>query len=484
MISQDEYNVVKQTNRYLHIKINLLNYNFQIVDELSGTLVGDPTFTINADSDMRRACAFTIVPTDSSFDIKNGNKIWMDKYVKIYLGIENNRTNEITYSDQGIYMIHNPNSVYSATNNTVTIQGIDLMAKLTGLRNGNLEGIPYIIEQGTNVKEAVIACLKEAGFNRYVVEEYEIETPYEIKVDIGGTVYNLLTELRDFLPNYQMYFDNDGVFRFEQIPSGENEQIFIDDDIWNRVLIDYSKSIDFTTLKNYIEVFGKTHDIENFGNTAEIEENIYKIQVEGITSLRTYLKIGFIINQPISNPYLKVNDYNAYPILNEDGSYPELEEGEQYYVVKFIEYEDSTEENINGYFQFMGNVQPHAIAKEENPESPFYINGRLGIIRIVLSGGEYDNIYTDKLAQERANWELYTRCKLQDSITLNCLPIYWIDVNKVISITLPNKQGDEETALYIIKSVNTTYGITGVQSIQCMKYYPYYSNYVMNLKGE
>lgn len=484
IITQDEYNVVKQTNRYLHMKINLLNYKFQIVDELSGTLVGDPTFTINSDSDMRRTCAFSLVPTDSSFDIKNGNKVWMDKYVQIYIGIENSRTDDITYSNQGIYMVHNPNSIYSATNNTITIQGIDLMAKLTGLRNGNLEGLPYLIEQGSSVREAVIACLKEAGFDRYVVEEYEITTPYEIKVDVGGTVYNILTELRDILPNYQMYFDVDGIFHFEQIPSGNNEQIFIDDDIWSRVLIDYSKSIDFTTVKNYIEVFGKTHDITNFGNTAEIEENIYKITIEGLLNLRDYVKIGFITTEPLLNPMLKVNEYNAYPILNEDGTVPELAEGEQYYVVKFKEYEDSTDEELKGYFEFMGNVQPYAIAKEENPDSPFYINGRLGIIRIVLSGGEYDNIYTDALAQERANWELYTRCKLQDSITLNCLPIYWIEVNKVISITLPNKQGDEETNLYIIKSVNTTYGVTGVQSIQCMRYYPYYSNYIRNLKGE
>lgn len=572
IITQDEYNVVKQTNRYLHMKINLLNYKFQIVDELSGTLVGDPTFTVNADSDMRRTCAFSLVPIDSSFDIKNGNKVWMDKYVQIYIGIENSRTDDITYSNQGIYMVHNPNSTYSATNNTITIQGIDLMAKLTGLRNGNLEGLPYLIEQGSNVREAVIACLKEAGFDRYVVEEYEITTPYEIRVDVGGTVYNILTELRDILPNYQMYFDVDGIFHFEQIPSGNNEQIFIDDDIWNRVLIDYSKSIDFTTVKNYIEVFGKTHDITNFGGTATINDDTYEIKIESLTELRDYLKVGFITDKKITNPKLKINDFNSYPIKKENGEEPEFSDsGESdYYVVKFIEDEDlfeiknenqlddeytgellvtidigtyllkiegideltdgmeikfvtpkagndillqpklkineldeiiiSTNKSLKdnteytviyrkgdeskNYFQFLGNVQPHAIAQEENPESPFYVNGRLGIIRIVLSGGEYDNIYTNDLAQERANWELYTRCKLQDSITLNCLPIYWAEVNKVISITLPNKQGNEETNLYIIKSINTIYGVTGVQSIQCMRYYPYYSNYIRNLKGE
>lgn len=574
IISQDEYNVVKQTSRYLHMKINLLNYNFQIVDELSGTLVGDPTFTVNADSDMRRTCAFSLVPTNSSFDIKNGNKVWMDKYVKIYMGIENNRTDEITYSNVGIYMVHNPNSVYSATNNTITIQGIDLMAKLTGLRNGNLEGLPYLIPQNSSVKEAVIACLKEAGFNRYIVEEYEITTPYEIKIDTGGTVYNILTELRDILPNYQMYFDVDGIFHFEQIPSGKDEQIFIDDDIWNRVLIDYSKSVDFTSVKNVIEVFGKTHDVNNFGGVATINEDgdTYEIKIDSLNELRNYLKIGFTTDKYLKNPKLKINDLNPYPIKKENGTEPEFSmSGESdYYVVKFSEDEnffeikeekilqedyqgnllatidigtyvinneeiteltdgmivkfvtpktgnsillqpklkindleeakissikslkDNTEYTVvykkgdesKNYFEFLGTVQSYGLAKEENPDSPFYVKGRLGEIRIVLLGGEYDNIYTNDLAKERANWELYTRCKLKDSITLNCLPIYWAEVNKVISITLPNKQGNEETNLYIIKSINTTYGVTGIQSIQCMRYYPYYSNYVKNMKGE
>ena len=474
IITQDEYNVVKQTNRYLYIKINLLNYNFQVVDELSGNLIGTPTFSINSDSDIRRTCSFSLIPTNASFDIKNGNKIWMDKYVQIYLGIKDNKTNNIVYSNEGIYLVHNPNTTYSIDNNTITIQGIDLMSKLTGLRNGNLEGIPYIIPENSNVRSAIIACLKIAGFNNYIIEDYPINTPYEIKIDLGGTIYDILKELRDLLPNFQMYFDVDGIFHFEKIPSGTNEQIFIDDDIWNFVLIDYSRSNDFSNIKNVIEVFGKTHEISNFGETATIEGNIYKIKVDSISKLRDYIKIGFISTEPLENPFLQINEYKAFPILTESGVAPILEGGEQYYVVKFKEYSNSTEENIDGYFEFMGNVQPYAIAKEDNPDSPFYIDGNLGEIRIVLSGGEYDNIYTDYLAQERANWELYTRCKLQDSVTLSCIPIYWIDVNKVISITLPNKQGNEETNLYIIKNVSTTYGTNGIQTIECMRYYPYY----------
>jgi hypothetical protein len=55
------------------------------------------------------------------------------------------------------------------------------------------------------------------------------------------------------------------------------------------------------------------------------------------------------------------------------------------------------------------------------------------------------------------------------------VPVYWLDVNWVISITLPNKQtGIEEKEYYIIKKIDTTLGVNGTQNITLMKYYPFY----------
>ena len=216
---------------------------------------------------------------------------------------------------------------------------------------------------------------------------------------LGSTAYNMVSQLRDINANYQTYFDQDGIFWFNKIPSGYNEQIRVDDDIWEKVLISYKKSADFESVKNVIEVFGKTQD---------------------------------------------------------DGQ------------------------------------TPYGIAVDNNASSPFYAgsyNASTGKwskeIRIVLSGGEYDNIYPlrdtqgnitnlNSLAQQRANYELYIRCRLQDQIELTCVPIYWLDVNWLIRITLPNKQGTPVTEQYIIKKVNTTLGVSGTQSITAMKYYPAY----------
>ena len=575
MPTQLEYNLSKQNTRIKYFKIVLLNYRFQNVGELTGDTIESPSFAIDANSDIRRTCSITFTPRDSSFDISQGNKIWLDKYVQVFVGQKDMRTNKIEYTNMGIYLINNPQRVYSVTDNTLTIQGIDLMAKLTGLRNGNLQGIPYLIPQGSNVRVAIIACLEIAGFTKYVVDECEIDVPNDIKVDVGGTIYQLLVKLRDILPNYQMYFDVDGVFHYNLIPSGHNEQIMVDDDIWSVNLIDYQKSTDFESLKNSIEVFGKTHDIKNYGGQATVEKDTYKISLSGISKLNRNTKIGFNTSVDLgSTKKLSVtmsknkidNSGNVttetktetYPIRTEKGVVPTFKDENTYYVVKFVygidhweftnvqqvenpnravindntyiitdssisdytdgmtytfrtpmtgcenvympyfqinslkkieihntvklrndttytlKYFEASEYDQEKYFQFMGEVTPYAQIKEDNPYSPYYVGGSVGEIRIVLSGGEYDNIYTSDLAFERAKWELYQRCRLLDNVTLNCVPIYWLDVNWLVEITLPNKYGTKEKELYIIKSININGGLSSTQSITLMRYLPFY----------
>lgn len=465
MPTQQQFNTSNQASREIDIRVFLLNYQFQMVDELSGVIIGTPSFNISATSDIRRTCSISLIPIDPSFDIKEGNKIWVDKYLKIQTAITDIKTGEQVWVNQGIYLINEPSRAYSATSNILSIEGIDLMSKLTGLRNGELEGIPHIIEANENIRSAIISTLALAGFHNYVVEECPISNPNEIKIDIGGTVYDILSALRDVLPQYQIYFDVDGVFHYNMIPSGKNAQILVDDTTWSNLLLDYSIGTDFENVKNSITVIGKTHDISYYSATTTISGSTYNATIAEVSSIWDGLKIGFTAPSKQTNPSLNLNGWGAIPIYTEGGVYPILEnEANVYYVVKYIA--------SGGCWLFMGTVTPRATIEETNPDSPFYINGTMGRIRKTFSGGSYDNIYTNDLALQRAKWELYNYCRIQDNVTLNCLPIYWLDVNIVIEITLPNKQGAQEKNKYIIKEISTTFG--GTQSINAMKYYPYH----------
>ena len=129
----------------------------------------------------------------------------------------------------------------------------------------------------------------------------------------------------------------------------------------------------------------------------------------------------------------------------------------------------------DGTWKFLGHQQAQATWSDENPDSPFYINGPVGIIRQVLCGGDYENIQSDELALERAKLEIYWKCRLNDSITLNIVPIPWLDVNLVVSHA-PKDEVEEKR--YIIKSYSVDYGsVESTMNVSMISYYAYYPMY-------
>jgi hypothetical protein len=135
-------------------------------------------------------------------------------------------------------------------------------------------------------------------------------------------------------------------------------------------------------------------------------------------------------------------------------------------------YYDPNQQNMN-----QGYYDPNQ-GGGYNPNNPYYIHGTLGEIPITLQGGEYDNISSDNLAKQRAEWELYTRCKLQNNLTMTCIPIYWLDVNWIVSIKFPN---ETQASLYIIKQISTDGTFDATQQITLMKFYPFYNYSNSNL---
>lgn len=471
-ITQNDYNIIKQRYTERYIKIELLDFKYRVVDEISGNMI-TCSVSCDADSDLRRSCSVSLVVTDSSFDIAPGNKIWLSNYIKVYVGLKNIRTDEIQWYNQGIYLIDAPTYQYDAVNNTLSFSGLDLMSKLTGARNGQLEGIPTVITQGESVREAMIATLELGGFTKYIISECanrdgSIQSvPYDIEIDQGGYVYDILSALRDILPQYQIYFDVDGVFHYELIPSGEDEPVLIDDDIWDSIEISEDISTDFASVKNYIEVYGRTHDPDHYPSAISVSSNVVTMTIASLTSLSENNIIGFTPPSAVSgNIQLSVNSFGAKNLVDSNGDYITALDANVYYVAQY---------QSNGTWLFLGHQQAKAIWQDNNPDSPFYINGSVGKIREVLCGGDYGNIMSDELALERAKIEIYWKCRLNDSITLNIIPIPWIDVNIVVSHAPKNSN---EQNRYIIKSYSCDYSsVNSTMSINMITFYPYYPMY-------
>ena len=473
-VGQDDYNILSQQIITKYIKLEILNFQYNVVDEISGNLTA-MSVNIDSESDLRRSCNLTFVVTDVSFDVKAGNKIWLDKLCRPWVGYENIYTGKIQWYNQGIYLINAPSWRYNATTHELSLAGLDLASKLTGLRNGELEGIPTKIPAGSSVREAMIAAIELAGFSKYTISECKdvdgniIAVPNDIEIAQGGTVWNIVTQLRDILPRYETFFDVDGVFIYQPIPTGSGDPVIIDDTIWPNLLIDESINNDFESVKNYIEVYGRTLDPSYFSTNTVYSGSTLSLTVADYpTALTDNTIVGFTTPSTgdisaTGGISLKMNSLAA-SVLYEYGTNNPVTalDNETYYVAYY-----------NQGWYLMGHQQPVGIAYDDNPDSPFYVNGSIGRIRHVLYGGEYENITSDKLALERAKYELWKSTRLQDSITLTSIPNPWLDVNVLISHAIRGKS-QENAAQYIIKSISTDYGIEGTQSINAITYYPLY----------
>ena len=640
MPNQKQFDTTLQSIRNIDCKLFVLDYDYTILDEISGK-TESVSLSVDAESDIRRTANINIALKDDSrqtnsniFYWQVGNPYWFDKYIQIYVAIQDVQTQEYVWVNEGIYMVNSPTISYDATSNSLSFEAVDLMSKMTGLRNGQLEGMTYTIPVGSTITGAIKTLLIEQGFDNYIVFDPPYNyVPQEINIDVGGTAYDLLCQLRDINSNWEMFFDVDGVFHFQQIPSGkviidpesgeEGEPTpVVDQTVWDKLNVSYNLDTNFEDVKNYVEVLGKVHEPNEYG-TATIKDGLLDLKLANV--IESYLNNEWIIGIPViategaiepealAEPITNIAIYDvSNRFIFKIGLATPIIAANEYYCVK-LTFNDT--ECIA--CEYLGALQPRAVAFENNPESPFYVgtstqyesaygnvvdfasenedyivefppavvgnnmmlnlspwctatdfnaasvgetwkfklnveslsqhivtmsivmgssadtysirnmaNKRISLdyaqdylliatkissttlqfnvmyypmpasvlpmsttsvlnlpkfnkqVRMVCAGDEYDNIYSDALAEQRARYEIYLRSRLHDNIQIVSAPIYWLEVNNIIEYNLPNSNSGESD-LWLIKSINTDVSPNGTQSISATRYYPLYADISM-----
>lgn len=464
-ITSAQFNSVMQNLQTRYIRIELLNYQFQTVDSLEGVCISG-SISIDANADIRRTGSVELVIDNSSFEVETGSRIWLDKYLRIWVGTYAFSSSQVEYVNCGLYIIDAPSYEYNPSTNTLTLSLLDLMAKLTGTRNGYLEGIPVILYAGENIRQAIIDTLALGGFTKYVVEEAPSPgtIPNDLEFSQGSTVYDLLAGLRDIYPDYEIFFDVDGVFYYKPIPTGQDDPVLIDDTLWDKIVLSEQMDVDFQNVKNVIEVYGRVHEPAHFSTSTSVSSNTITLTIADVSSYTDGMVYGFTLNNNpgYTAPNLRINSLTSYPIRMSDGTTPAQivsEQGEIYYCVEFK----------GTYWNWLGHLQAYGYAEDDNPDSPFYIEGTVGKIRLPLFDGEYTNCISDDLAQQRAEYELWLHTNMNNTITLTCVPVYWIDVN----ILCTHKPRESEIAYpYIIKSINIGLAPSDSMTITMIRFYP------------
>lgn len=464
-ITASQFNSALQNIQNRYIRLELLNYQFQTVDTVEGVATGG-SISIDANADIRRTGSINLVIKNSSFDVEPGGKIWLERYIRVWVGIYSFSLGEVEYTNCGIFIIDAPSYSYDASNNTLSLSLLDLMAKLTGIRNGYLPGVPVVLSAGENIREAIIDTLALGGFTKYVVEEAPDPgtIPTDLEFSQGATVYDLLAGLRDIYPNYEMYFDVDGVFYYKPIPTGEDDPVVIDDTLWRKIVTSENLDVDFQNVKNVIEVYGRTHDPAHFSTETSVSDNTISLTIADVEQYTEDIIYGFTLmdNPGYTAPSLKINDLETYPIRMSDGTTAAdipAEEGEIYFCVQFK----------GTYWYWLGHLQAYGYAEDNNPDSPFYIEGEVGRIRLPLFDGDYANCLDDDLARQRAEYELWLHTNMNNSIQLSAVTVPWMDVNILCEYTT---QRDNETKQYIIKSVNFGLAPSDAMTITMIQFYP------------
>lgn len=479
--TQEEIRIVKQQSKDVFIKVELLNKQFKILDSIEGHLISD-NLNVTSESKQRRTYSADFYVQDKSLLIGKDRKVWIDKYLRVYYGIKSRRTGEVKYWLIGTFAYSDVSYSYGAVESTVSLSCIDLMSAYDGTLGGEIQGYSLKIPSGEDIRKSVIALLKDAGITNYNVEDIKKEIPYDLEFNDTTTYCDVWTKICELYDSWEFFFDIDGTFIWRQIPTGLSEPVMFDDTMLDDIWIDEKTSSSFSGIYNVTEVWGKVLELEledRYADSSTYSNNVYSISLEDVKSLedidhldRIAIKICAACED---NPTVSINSLEAIPIVGDDAQ--PIKAGVLKADTDYVfSYRRNMGDQIQNCLYLYGQYQAYGIYKETNPECPF---STTSIGYEIVHRVNYENLYSDDLCYNQAEYLTYQTTAMLDTITLNCILIPWLDVNQKIKYT---SKMTGETGQYIIKNFSWS-TLDGTMSLTLYKFLESFS-YVYNKKNE
>lgn len=420
-INTRDLRLVTQRQLNLRVKIDVYDErNNNHLEQLECGIV-NATFSISADSDVRRTSSLTVIPIKNKrLRFEKDGIIWMNRIIKMQIGIEDIRNREYVYYKNGTYVFMNYGATYDASNNQIELSLSDLWANFDGSRNGEIGGVETIsfpayeedpdtgeVIKYNYIRDAIITTLlqlgklKESqleiseigefkGMEQYnpdylqYREESNVQVkdgsympiwnaiPFDQEFGCGVTVSEILTAFRDLYPNYEMFFNED-TFVCQMIPSCYEDDIIFDYNFFDRIYISENTTVDMSKVRNVCEVFGKVIDADYFTEQCTYSDNCYSCTIEGYEE--DYYNGDIVgITIPSENQVsatININNFGIISIYDENTEEPikaNLMESGQIYTFKIKKkYIDG--ENVTRCY-FLGQFQPHAVNILTNGTTP------------------------------------------------------------------------------------------------------------------
>lgn len=534
-LKQQEITALYQSHRNILVRVDLYQFfpqenatdKFLKVDEISGVTV-DGSVQIDADSDIRRTADMDIFVTDSTFVLSSEVRIWLDKYLKIFLGYTSQETGELFWYPLGFFVMSETDYSYRPDERMLHLSLTDLVSTLDGTQSGTIYGAaPKLEANELSVAAAMRHIVQDQGhwpftqideIGPYQREAIDNRVPYTIELDTGATVWDVVTKLRDLYPGYEAFFDTDGVFHCQMIPTCLHEPIMMGSEMMEPLVVaESSNRLELSQVKNVIEVYGKDYEeIDYFSDDVTGENNLYKAKFEAFdkAAIEDDTWFSFVPNHWNTGPcQLQVNNCTPAEIVMSVTGQPDREipegliQAEMPIIVAYEKDPHSSERRfryigrtavhaikilvneqprwINSQVEMKQNILKyncHNISYAVNPDSPFTVE-KVGERVMVCSGEDYEVIEDDWTAMQRAEYELWKSTNLQYTLTLETLLIPWLDVHQKICYESPfdkmkrQEQGlpvrTDEDCQYIIKRINMSLS-NGTMSLELTRFYNEY----------
>ncbi|MEG1562291.1 MAG: DUF5048 domain-containing protein [Bacteroides sp.] len=490
-----DFEIVKQPIRKTYSKIELLNKSFKTTGQLEGEVISD-SYSFDADSDIRQTYQVTMLVKDASFTVGADKKIWIDKYIRVSIGLYSDKLKKTVWYSQGIYILKSAGYSYNPTTKELSLSCSDRMAELTGSRNGQISGFSTKITSNpkTKISDAMRDIITQiGGIPQYRITDLNEDVPYDLEYGTGTNVYDVVRELRDLHVGYETFFD-DEYFICQRYPTYETDPIVLNEDILAPLVISENMDVNFEEIKNVSEVWGTAYETEHYTAAVTFTNDVYTANYDGkIIALSDGDVLGFMASaNNTAGAKFKADALNEIPILCE-GNKPipanKISSGSAY-VLKYM---------VSGaekYFYFCGLYQICGVSKLVSREptqaekdaqtlneptkniswtvladSPFCCDlPDVGEIRQIYSGGEFDNIYSDELALQRAEYETWKSTDLRDTISLEMIEVPWLKVNQKIRY---RSCTTDKVETYLVKQKSGS-STGGIMTLSCVKFQPYY----------
>ena len=278
---------------------------------------------------------------------------------------------------------------------------------------------------------------------RYLIYVFAVVVHISV-FEANQTYYDVLNTIIELFSNFEMFFDINGTFIIQKIPHQDTDNIVLDSNFISPLVINESINTSFKDVYNKVKVWGQSLESDYSTDVCTYTSNVYAATINTITELNnfnTYAIYMTASNQ--ADAKLNINNLGAFYITDDKGANlpaNTLEVG--YNVFKYRQ--------VDGNFYWLGMHQVYAEASEANTDSIFH-KDKIGEITKVCTGDEFSLIYSNSLAQDRANYELYHACRLQESINITLIDIPWLDVNWLVEYT---SYTTKETNKYVIKQIS------------------------------